>query len=775
MFLGTLFFADYLFGFRALYIRDLTRYYYPTKKIVREVILQGEMPYWNRYYSAGQPMAANPEYEVFYPPMWFVLLPDYDLGYRLHIIVHVYIALLGMYAFLRSLGLGARASSFGAIGFGLSAMSLSLINLLPIYFCAVWIPLIFLFARRTLLQFRWSDFAATAFFLGMQMLTAEPTTLVQTWGLLGVYGLYRAWYSTQRIRVAIRNTFLIAAMGTTALLVGGLQLIPATDHARDSVRALPFDYKLVATWSMHPSRPLELIFPGLFGYIDRQGGLYWASGLYEGTGSPFYFNIYIGLLAIALTLAAIFVRPRGGRIVLAISAASFLVALGKYTPLQKFLYDNRLGASLRYYEKFSLSALVILIVFSAYLAQRCLDGDERLIRWTKRIVIGSIAVAAVFFAFSFLPRYDSAFRKMWGMPKNATTSKMIRVSRIDWGIAIGRGLVALMILDMVRRRKFTTAPALTTGFLIAVDLNAVALSTLPRMPQNYFTPPRVMADFDPKMSDYRVFHEADWYGTSEVARKYFSTGDAVYWMVRNGIFPMTPTSWGLATVLERDYDKTALLPTVDIVDAMWAVRDKGQKRWAEMFMVMSNGWYRGSYRTLDEATKLAAGKIKQAEPIKFTRETSAPRYYFATELVRIRDRHDFAKYLVAGRWTPTTAYIHAAPFRPASGKVLSVKERANDATITVEASDRAFLVMSVTPHKYWTAEIDGHRAELQRANIGYQGIIVPKGRHTIVMRYRNPIVAALAPVSLVSSIVLLGMSLMPRRREERTTAMENAA
>jgi hypothetical protein len=96
-----------LIGFNCLYMRDLTRYYYPTKQILRQIVYGGEFPYWNRYFSAGQPIAANPEHEIFYPFTWLILLPSYDFGYRLHILMHIYIGTLGMYALLRSMELRA--------------------------------------------------------------------------------------------------------------------------------------------------------------------------------------------------------------------------------------------------------------------------------------------------------------------------------------------------------------------------------------------------------------------------------------------------------------------------------------------------------------------------------------------------------------------------------------------------------------------------------------------------------------------------------------------
>jgi uncharacterized membrane protein YfhO len=91
-----------------------------------------------------------------------------------------------------------------------------------------------------------------------------------------------------------------------------------------------------------------------------------------------------------------------------------------------------------------------------------------------------------------------------------------------------------------------------------------------------------------------------------------------------------------------------------------------------------------------------------------------------------------------------------------------VRETANTARIVVETQGRALLVMSVTPHKYWRVTIDGAEAESLRVNVGFQGVIVPSaGRHVIEMRYRNPLVAVGAGVSLLS---LLALAFITMRR-----------
>nr|MDQ3283902.1 YfhO family protein [Acidobacteriota bacterium] len=97
-----------------------------------------------------------------------------------------------------------------------------------------------------------------------------------------------------------------------------------------------------------------------------------------------------------------------------------------------------------------------------------------------------------------------------------------------------------------------------------------------------------------------------------------------------------------------------------------------------------------------------------------------------------------------------------------AGRVLRWRETANTAAIDVAADGTAFLVMSVTAHKYWSVTIDGVEVPSVLTNLGYQGVVVPRGRHLVVMRYRNPMIAAGAAISAATLLALLFFGL--RRR-----------
>jgi len=375
-------------------------------------------------------------------------------------------------------------------------------------------------------------------------------------------------------------------------------------------------------------------------------------------------------------------------------------------------------------------------------------------------------VALAVAGFSYTKLGTPAFLRVWGLERNKISLFMAGVAWEDWKIAAVRGLLLVALLLTVRMRRRVLWLGGAAIFLVA-DLLPVMHQINPRMPVRFFTEsPPVAASLSPRRRDYRVFHEADWYGGEKLARNYFSTGSAVYWVVRNGLYPMTTVGDGIALVLERDYDKTTLLPTVDLIYSMWDLKRGGRKDWAEVMMSMSNGWYRSVYRDFEKEKARVRGDFKKTLPIDFKEGTHYPRYYFAEDVVHVRDRKEFVQKLKSsdGR---TTAFIHEPGFVPAGGRVLAASESANDATIEVESAGRAFLVMSVTPHKYWQVFIDGATTRSVVTNIGYQGVVIPKGRHTVTMRYRNTLIRRGSVISVAASLLVLTAAVaLPRSRKK---------
>lgn len=768
--LPTLFFFDVLVGRGSFYVRDLAHYYYPAKHILREIVLSGEFPYWNRFFGAGQPIAANPEHEVFYPLTWLILLPDYFLGFRLLVLSHIYISLAAMYALLRSMARSVPASFFGALIFGLGGTCLSYINLLPILFSVAWMPLTCLYTRRFLIQSDRKSFVLASLFFGVQILVGEPTTILQTGLLLGMYGLYRGWYadggtpSFQKVvRHGLRMTGRVALITITASALGAIQLFPAIDHVGDSVRASGFPLSVVGAWSMPFHRLAELVYPNALGYpFIGHLTYYWAKHLYGGTAAPFLYSIYSGMLFVSLLVAAFFIRPRGGRFVLLLFSFGTILALGANTPLLGFLHQIGVWRSIRYPEKFFLMAAFALILFAARLLDQMLDGNEALRRSAAAvaIVFGGVALAA--YLASFTPRYSSIFAGIWSISPDEIASR-VNLSRTGWLAAAVRGLVLFLLLFSLRRigRRAWLAVALV---FVVVDLYLPLRRINPLFPASFFTeaPVAVDAAFPGDRSTFRLFHEPQW-NLAETRRRLGGTA-AAYWGLRNGLYPVSPGRYGIATVMDQDFDMTALLSTDSFVAAARRIVNSGRKDSFRSMAAMSNVWYRGVFSK--DWIAVRGRDARKAMPVAFEKVGEFPRYYFADSLVLAADREEFVRLLSTRPFSDSTAFVTGRVFHPAQGRVIDWRETSNSARIEVEAAGRAFLVMSVTPHKYWRVTIDGSHVPAEVVNLGYQGVVVPPGRHVVQMNYRNDVVVRSAFVSVVTGI-LLALALVVSRDRTR--------
>jgi hypothetical protein len=605
--IATVLFADVLFLGTGFFARDLYTYHFPMKAVVRETILRGEFPSWNRYFFGGQPLAANPAYEVFYPPQWLIFVGDYPFGFALHIVAHVYLALLGMFALLRAIPLRRMASMFGALAFGLSGFLPASMTNLPTFFVWSWAPLLGWALLRLTREPNARRFALAAIIGAMPLLVAEPVAIIGTWML---------------IIVALRKRLLlIASCALTSVAIAAIQLLPMIDFARDTPRAHGFTFDIVRDWSMPPLRIVELFAPVHIATYQR--------------GFPYLPSVYAGVIVGILVLAGFALRARGALVTAIVLAISFLLAIGDHTPLLSILYSLGMR-SIRYPEKFMIIGIVAMIIFAATIFDR-------------------------------IPRRELA-------------------------------LVVLLI-------------AFADG---AFQANRLA----PRMPHELFTAPPVARVVE---RDAIVFPRARW-TSGALAGQY--AGAAGPWFQRNALYPLTPAAWSIRMDLMADIDETALNVTHDLLRAMQQYAEQHPESWSDPFMQTACIKYVIDYRPPAEALREAASPMV-LNPIRIRRVQSPDRYRLNV---------------------PGTVRVH---------------ETSNAATIDVDASAPARLIITVTRHKYWQATIDGHPATLQPANIAYQSLDVPAGRHRIGMRYRNPL---LLWGAIVSAIALAGVTAPTLRR-----------
>jgi hypothetical protein len=709
-------YGDILLGARALFIQDLTSNHFPMKHIVREAVRSGEFPYWNPMYSAGQPLAANPEYELFYPPQWLVYFLPFAYAFQLHIVIHFFIAAIGMFLLIRSFGVKPPAAALGAAAFVFGGPYLSFSSKLPFLFSISWMPLVLLLVRRTIDRFTIGRAFAAGGVMALQLIIGEPTIVLQTSALIAGYALV---IGKGRWRAVLMP---IVTSGVVAALIAAVQLLPAIDFARDTVRSRGLTYEAVADWSFPFSRVAGLILPSL-------------PIVYPGRSLPFLFEVYCGALFVVLAIAGVVAGVRGRWLFLLAFCASIFVAMGDHTPLLRILYDVKLASFLRYPEKFILTTAFVLAVWSALVMQKLFDCDRIVTRY-------AIVIAAIWAGVSL---FLGAFN-------------------------ICRAALVLVALAIIAGRRGAWRPALL--FLVGVaDLWAGSRAAAPRMPASFFDQPPLESQWN-DMVGKRVFHDAAWsvWNDDPIAGQYFGdiSHDRFWWMLRNGECWNLLAARNHALVLEPDIGATSLKNTDDFRMAFNLAHARQIAGNDEPYLRMANAGVKIVFKTLDDSTRAAAA----SDPAHFTPVTAVPlettpRYAFASRIERLSSAGELAS-IVAGvhstaHSTAPLALADIEPFAPSAGEVVSAEEGWSRVKLTVRTTGRAFLVASVTGHKYWRATLDGRDVPLIPANVAFQGLIVPPGTHSIEMRYRNPLIAAGAAITLLTLLALSGAVLVTRR------------
>jgi hypothetical protein len=353
----------------------------------------GGFPLWNPYLYGGMPYVAAMHGDIFYPTFLLRMLMPTDVAMTWSFILHVFLAGLFSYVFLRACGVGFFGALIGGLAYMLGGNVAGLVS--PghdgkLYISAL-LPLALLLVLRGVHDGRRWAWGALSVVVGLAVLSPHPQLLQYLLLVCGAFALYAAFsdFGGSRLErpIALKRLALAGASIILGGAIGAIQYLPVREYVPFSPRAGGKGWEHAVSYSMPPEELLNTYLPQFTGMLDK----YW------GRNGIHFHSEYIG--AVVLVLAGLgfgWYATRGGRrfiwFWLGTLVVSTLWALGGYTPFYRIVYAIVPGT------KFFRAPSTMLYVVSFSMAVLAACGADRVMRGEvrTRFLLGWLGAGALF-------------------------------------------------------------------------------------------------------------------------------------------------------------------------------------------------------------------------------------------------------------------------------------------------------------------------------------------------------------------------------------------
>ena len=353
----------------------------------------GHFPLWNPYLFGGLPYVAAMHGDIFYPTFLLRIIMPTDVAMTWGFIIHLFLAGLLTYVFLRDLGYSFFGALVGGLAYMMSGQIASSVS--PGHdgklFVSALFPLALLLLRRGIRDGKNWSWGAFALVLGLCVISPHPQLLQYMLLASGGYALFLAFATLEGVQlprgVAIRRLAFALGAVVVGLAIGAVQYLPVREYVKWSPRAggLP-DYRAATSYAWPPEELLNAYLPQFSGMLDN----YW------GRNGIHLHSDYVGVVVLILAGAAFLglrADPRRQQIMFWSVALliSVLWSLGSATPFYHIPYAIIPGT------KYFRAPATIFFVGALALALLACAGTERFLqlRVSRKYLVGWLIFGGV--------------------------------------------------------------------------------------------------------------------------------------------------------------------------------------------------------------------------------------------------------------------------------------------------------------------------------------------------------------------------------------------
>ncbi len=739
-------------------------------------------------------------------------------GQAVMVVLHLSWAGIGMALLVRQFGLGKLAQIIGGLAFGLSGYLVSRSGFLSINAAAAWIPWILLGVTKLVQAVGGkspsstngiesnqptksfevlSAFLLLVLSLTMQLLAGHAQTVWYTLLLASVWVVYLAYMAfrsgvrseksaiperpeevigvevngsrldmeDQIKKTATRSLVsLLMLFGIGVILAVGLaavQLLPTAEYLLQSQRSAAVDFDFAMTYSFWPWRFLTFIAPDLYG--NPVSGDYWGYANYWEDA------VYIGLIPFILAIMTLITRGRKTRnkkyinpafvgFLFVLILASFLIALGRNTPVFPWFYKyiptfDMFQAPTR----LSIIAIFCLTLLAAIGVDTWRRPGKRGKYWLR---LGVMAAAAITIGAGTAWLVSRTFD--WGIRPS-----FIRATALlgFWGMGLG-----ILALKAPERDNSVVAAGKWGWWHWAVLLWVAAYLIVAGWGLNPGVDLSVYSDPSPAAEEVDSLLNG--------GRLYLPSVEED--QLKFERFLRFDTFQPLDEGENWESLRATLLPNVTILDAIPSANNFDPLvpgRYASWMDILEEV----DHRAREQMLNLMGVKVVESiDPtkefgVRFDGREAYPHYRWvpcglavetgseALEMIQ-QGQVDFQRDVILELDDPTSM-----PTCDSNARVnISIKsEFANNSVLVINSPNPGYLIMADVWYPGWQSFVDGKPTPVLKANYLFRAIALPEGEHEVIIAFQPKWFYTGAAVSGFSLILLIVLGLF-RFSEKKT-------
>ncbi len=706
---------------------DDIRIFYPQRHFTTESLQNFSLPLWDPYIFSGGYHAGLSETAVFYPLfLLFLIVPQLPFWIGM-IVVQPIVAAVGMYVFLRFLMSSKSAAIFGGITFGFSGlMIVRMIEGLSVGHALIWIP--------------WALFTIEAFFQKRQSRYVLLLLLFLLFPILAgwfqfafycvifsfAYALFRYALSRKTKDLFIFTPFVLLPF------VALFQIIPALESFAVSSRGVTSTQTLLNLHLMPWSHILTYFFPDFWGN----------PGSYNFFGKSEYKEsiLFIGIVPIILSLFSLWnIKNPTIRFFWAVAIVGIFLGIDSVAsrsilslpiPIVSSFLPNRVF----YFATFSLSIL------SAFGFERVIHNAKKLFPSILLTGVGVLIFAGLVNLYVFLAlRPQVHLSVLTELSKLHLISQEYQLLIAQHNLYISDILIGLCFVVLLCKHWLPKKFIMGMFFLLTIIGQVYfAQKYVPFSQKEFVFPPSPVFTYLSQNAGINRY--------ISTGNGYISSNSSLYFDIYSpdGVGSMYIGRYGEVVTYAQSKGKDYMhIPRIEIrLDPSADEVLSGSDPYILRFMQIDGIKYVVRL-TSDPAhinSELFTKVWNDNNWEIYSYNKTNPRIFWTNDIVVSKQQKDILKKIFSsGQKSIVLENNPQIPLdKHTKGEVTILVYKPSEIKMISNATGNGYVYISDNFAKQFYATVDGKEVEILRSNYSFKAIPVPSGKHTIIVRYKDP-------------------------------------